>query len=178
MAEAICLNAKTQRPGVCNAAETLLFHKSTVASGLLVRVLRKLAEAGVEIRGCDVTRAAFDKAEAATEQDWHEEYLDLIVAVKVVDGLDAAIDHINHYGSKHTDAIVTGDLAAADRFVAAVDSADVMVNCSTRFSDGGQYGLGAEIGISTDKLHARGPMGADDLTTYKWVVRGNGQVRE
>ncbi len=177
MAEAICLNAKTQRPGVCNAAETLLFHKATVASGLLERVLRKLAAAGVEIRGCDVTRAAFEPAKAATEQDWHEEYLDLIVAVKVVDDAEAAIAHINRYGSKHTDAIVTGDLAAADRFVAAVDSADVMVNCSTRFSDGGQYGLGAEIGISTDKLHARGPMGADDLTTYKWVVRGNGQVR-
>jgi glutamate-5-semialdehyde dehydrogenase len=178
MAEAICLNAKTQRPGVCNAAETLLFHKATVASGLLARIVAKLADAGVEIRGCDVTRAAFDKAKPAVEQDWHEEYLDLIVAVKVVDDLDAAIEHINHYGSKHTDAIVTGDLAAADRFVAAVDSADVMVNCSTRFSDGGQYGLGAEIGISTDKLHARGPMGADDLTTYKWVVRGQGQIRQ
>lgn len=173
----ICVNAKTQRPGVCNAAETILFHRDSVSSGLLAQVCQALADKGVEIRGCDATRKAFAAAKPATDQDYFTEYLDLIVAVRVVDSLDAAIEHVNHYGSKHTDAIVTPDVRGADRFVAEVDSANVFVNISTRFSDGGEYGLGAEIGISTDKLHARGPMGAADLTTYKWVARGEGQLR-
>jgi len=177
MAMEICLNAKTQRPGVCNAAETILIHHEAAQRGLAKQLCGALAAQGVEIRGDDATRGYFQDAKIATEDDWGTEYLGLTVALRVVDTLEAAIDHINRYGSKHTDAIITTDIAAADRFVGAVDSANVMVNCSTRFSDGGQYGLGAEIGISTDKLHARGPMGAADLTTYKWVVRGNGQLR-
>ncbi len=178
MAQAICLNAKVQRPGVCNAAETILFHRTAAERGVLADTCAALADAGVEIRGDAETRRLFAGAESASDQDWGEEYLDLICAVGVVDDLDAAIDHIGRYGSKHTDAIVTSSVAAADTFLQRVDSANVFVNCSTRFSDGGEYGLGAEIGISTDKLHARGPMGAEDLTTYKWVVRGDGQVRE
>ena len=177
MAVEMCVNAKTQRPGVCNAAESILFHRDAAQGGLLKEVCQSLTGKGVEIRGDNETRRLFPDAKPATEEDWSAEYLDLIVAVGVVDGLDAAVDHINRYGSAHTDAIVTESLAAADTFVQRVDSANVFVNCSTRFSDGGQYGLGAEIGISTDKLHARGPMGADDLTTYKWVVRGKGQIR-
>ncbi|HOA75723.1 MAG TPA: glutamate-5-semialdehyde dehydrogenase [Phycisphaerae bacterium] len=176
LAESVVLNAKTQRPGVCNAAESLLFH-AEAASRLLVPVCRKLQAAGVEIRGCDRTRQLLADAKPATEDDWSREYLDLIISVKVVDSLEAAVEHINRYGSHHTDAILTHDVRAADAFVAGVDSGNVMVNCSTRFSDGGEYGLGAEIGISTDKLHARGPMGAADLTTYKWVVTGYGQLR-
>jgi glutamate-5-semialdehyde dehydrogenase len=177
MAVNICLNAKAQRPGVCNAAESLLFHKETVHTGLLKRVCEALSKAGVEIRGDKVVHATYPVAKKATEADWGAEYLELIVAVKVVDSLEEAVQHINKYGSKHTDAIVTNDIAAADAFVQQVDTANAFVNCSTRFSDGGEYGLGAEIGISTDKLHARGPMGAADLTTYKWVAYGNGQVR-
>jgi len=177
LAESIVLNAKTQRPGVCNAVETILFHKD-VASAMLPVVGRKLRDKGVEIRGCPVTCRLVPDAKPATEQDWATEYLDLIVAIKVVDSLEEAIEHINTFGSHHTDAILTRDIVAADRFVAAVDSGNVFVNCSTRFSDGGEYGLGAEIGISTDKLHARGPMGAEDLTTYKWIVRGEGQIRQ
>lgn len=177
MAVELAVNAKTQRPGVCNAVETVLVHRDAAESGLLARICETLAAKGVEVRGDTRTCAAFSGATTATEDDWHAEYLDLIVAVSVVDSLDAAVRHINTYGSRHTDAIVTRDVAAADRFVMAVDSADVFVNCSTRFSDGGQYGLGAEIGISTDKLHARGPMGAEDLTTYKWVAYGAGQTR-
>jgi glutamate-5-semialdehyde dehydrogenase len=177
MAEKICLNAKVQRPAVCNAAESILFHAAALPSGLLARICQALAAKNVEIRGCERTRQAFPAAKPATEQDWYTEYNDYIVAVKVVDDLDQAIAHINQYGSKHTDAIVTRDLPAAEAFVKRVDSANVMVNCSTRLSDGGVYGLGAEIGISTDKLHARGPMGAADLTTYKWVAYGNGQIR-
>ena len=178
MVRDIVVNAKTQRPGVCNAAETILFHKD--AGDLLVECCCALAAEGVELRVCDRTAKLLGgkvKTKPATEADWGTEYLDLIVAVKVVDTLGEATAHINRYGSKHTDAILTADTFAADAFVAQVDSADVMVNCSTRFSDGGEYGLGAEIGISTDKLHARGPMGAADLTTYKWVVRGHGQIR-
>ena len=178
MAVDICINAKTHRTGVCNAVETLLFHTDAAASGLLTRVCEALAGLGVEVRGDAQTQAVFAGAKTATEEDWATEYLDKIVAVRVVDSLDQAARHINHYGSKHTDAIVTNDLAAAERFVQVIDSANVFVNCSTRFSDGGQYGLGAEIGISTDKLHARGPMGADDLTTTKWVAYGSGQVRQ
>ncbi|MGB0767805.1 MAG: glutamate-5-semialdehyde dehydrogenase [Phycisphaeraceae bacterium] len=178
MAVDICLNAKTHRTGVCNAAETLLFHADAAASGTLAKVCHALAARGVEIRGDAQTQAVFAAAKTATDDDWSTEYLDKIVAVRVVDSLEQAARHINFYGSKHTDAIVTNDLAAADRFVKIVDTANAFVNCSTRFSDGGQYGLGAEIGISTDKLHARGPMGADDLTTTKWVAYGSGQTRD
>lgn len=177
MATDICLNAKTQRPGVCNACETILFHRDALERGLLADICRQLAHHGVSIRGDARTCAAFNQAQPATEEDWATEYLDLVIAVRVVDSLEGAVEHINHYSSKHTDAIVTNHVAAADRFVLCIDSANVFVNCSTRFSDGGQYGLGAEIGISTDKLHARGPMGASDLTTYKWVARGRGQIR-
>jgi len=176
MAEKIVLNAKLQRPGVCNAAETILFD-TAIADAFLPGICRKLIEGGCEIRGCDRTRERLPQAKPAAEQDWYAEYLDRIVAVRVVDGLEQAIDHINTYGSHHTDAIVTNDLQAAERFVTAVDSSSVMVNCSTRLSDGGVYGLGAEIGISTDKLHARGPMGAEDLTTYKYIVSGPGLIR-
>ncbi len=173
----ICVNAKVQKPSACNAVETILFHQQAVQRGLLRRVCDALVNKGVEIRGDEATHAVFSAAKNASEQDWYTEYLDLIVAVKVVDSLDQAIDHINVYGSHHTDAILTGDLKAADQFVQRVDAAGVFVNCSTRFADGGEYGLGAEIGISTDKLHARGPMGAADITTYKWVAYGTGQVR-
>jgi glutamate-5-semialdehyde dehydrogenase len=174
----VCLNAKTGYPGggVCNAAEKIIFHRN--AAALLPKVCADLATAGVEIRGDEQTRKLFPAAKPATAEDWPLEYLSLIIAIKVVDSLDAAIDHINEFGSHHTDAILTDDSAAADRFIAGVDSASIMINASTRFSDGGEYGLGAELGISTDKLHARGPMGAADLTTYKWVVRGKGHVRK
>jgi glutamate-5-semialdehyde dehydrogenase len=177
MALEICINAKTQRTGVCNAAETFLFHKDTLASGLLKKVCEALAAKNCEIRADDRTRAIYPAARPATQADWGAEYLDLIVAIKVVDSLDDAVDHINKFGSKHTDAIVTRSLDAADRFVLTVDTANAFVNASTRLSDGGEYGLGAEIGISTDKLHSRGPMGAQDLTTYKWVGYGNGTLR-
>jgi len=177
MAERIVLNAKCQYPAVCNAMETLLVD-AAVAKEFLPRAAKKLTDAGVELRGCEKSRKLVKEMKQATEDDWRKEYLDLILAVKVVDSLDAAIEHINTYGSKHTDAIVTRSIAAAERFAAGVDSSSVMVNASTRLSDGGVYGLGAEIGISTDKLHARGPMGAEDLTTYKWIVTGQGHVRE
>jgi len=177
MAVNICDNAKTQRVSVCNSAETILVHRDHVRTGVLDRICKRLTEKGVHIRGDEAVRDICAAAAPASDADWSTEYLDLIVAMKVVDSLDDAIDHINTYGSKHTDAIVTTDVDAADRFALEVDSADVFINCSTRFSDGGEYGLGAEIGISTDKLHARGPMGARDMTTYKWIARGNGQVR-
>ncbi|MEX0887596.1 MAG: glutamate-5-semialdehyde dehydrogenase [Phycisphaeraceae bacterium] len=177
MAVALAVNAKTQRTGVCNAAETLLVHADAAERGLLATLCGELAQRGVEIRGDAATCGLYPQAKPADEADWATEYLDSIIAVRVVAGLDEAVEHINRYGSKHTDAIVTERLAAADAFVRRVDSANVFVNCSTRFSDGFQYGLGAEIGISTDKLHARGPMGADDLTTCKWVAYGSGQVR-
>ncbi|WP_025321282.1 glutamate-5-semialdehyde dehydrogenase [Deferrisoma camini] len=176
-AERIVLNAKCQRPGVCNALETLLVHRD-VAEAFLPRVGASLGEAGVEIRGCPQTRRWIPEAREATEDDWHAEYLDLILAVRVVDGLDAAIDHIDRYSSLHTEAIVTRDYANAQRFVREVNSSVVAVNASTRFSDGQQLGLGAEIGISTTKLHAFGPMGVVDLTTTKFVIFGEGQVRE
>lgn len=172
----VCINAKVQRPGVCNAAEKLLFHKD-VATSLLPMVCKALVDKGVEIRGCERTRFLFNGTNPATEEDWYKEYLDLVVAVRVVDSLGEAIEHINTFGSHHTDAILTLNLPAADQFVAGVDSASVMVNATTRLSDGGVYGLGAEVGISTDKLHARGPMGAADLTTYKYVVRGDWHLR-
>ena len=177
MALDICVNAKTQYTAVCNAAESILIHTDAAGRGLLERICRALADKGCRIRGDEATQRLFPAAEAANESDWSAEYLDLIVAMRVVANVEQAIDHINRYGSKHTDAIVTHSVPAADAFVQGVDSANVFVNCSTRFSDGGEYGLGAEIGISTDKLHARGPMGAADLTTYKWVVRGSGQLK-
>jgi glutamate-5-semialdehyde dehydrogenase len=176
MAEAICFNAKVQRPSTCNAMETMLIHKD-VAARFLPRIGRRLAEAGVEIRGCDRTRRLWPSAKPAAEDDWYAEYLDLILAVRVVDSLQEAIDHIAEYGSNHTDAIVSEDLRHVQQFIRDVDSSSVMVNTTTRFSDGGEYGLGAEVGISTDKLHARGPMGCRDLTTYKWLVFGTGQLR-
>jgi glutamate-5-semialdehyde dehydrogenase len=174
----ICVNAKTSYPGgaVCNAVETLLFHKDA-APKLLAQVCEALAAKGVEIRGDEATRKLYPATKNATEQDWGTEYLAFIVAVKVVDSLDAAVEHINQYGSHHTDAILSCSIRAIEQFAARVDSASVMINASTRFADGGEYGLGAEIGISTDKLHARGPMGASDLTTYKWIVIGDGHVR-
>jgi glutamate-5-semialdehyde dehydrogenase len=172
----IVVNAKTQRPGVCNAAETLLVHRSA-AGAFLPRAIDALLAAGVELRGDEATRKISSQVEPATEEDWYAEYLDLILAIKVVDSLDDAIDHVNTYGSNHTDAIVTEDYAAARRFAAEVDSACVMVNASTRFADGGEFGFGAEIGISNQKLHARGPMALAELTSYKYLVEGEGQVR-
>lgn len=175
-AERIVVNAKAQRPGVCNAAETLLIHR-TQAERMTPRLCAALAAAGVEVRGDEAVRRLFPGAKPATEEDWATEYLDLIIAVRVVDSLEEACAHIARYGSEHTEAIVTASHEAAERFVSLVDSASVMVNCSTRFADGGEYGLGAEIGISTGRLHARGPMGAEDLTTVQWVARGSGHIR-
>jgi glutamate-5-semialdehyde dehydrogenase len=177
MAESIVMNAKCQRPGVCNAMETLLVD-AAVAEEFLLGISRKLVDAGVELRGCEKSKECVGDMVAASDEDWFTEYVDLILAVKVVGSLEEAVAHINTYGSGHTDAIVTTDVASAERFVAMVDSSSVMGNASTRFSEGGEYGLGAEVGISTDKLHARGPMGAEDLTTYKWIVTGNGHIRE
>jgi glutamate-5-semialdehyde dehydrogenase len=176
MAERIVVNAKTQRPGVCNAMETMLVHEA-VAAEFLPRAARALGERGVTLRGCERTREIVPGIEAATEQDWYEEYLDLILAVRVVSSLDEAMGHINTYGSRHSEAIVTADLDAARRFTTEVDAADVYVNASTRFTDGGQFGLGAEIGISTQKLHARGPMSLRELTSTKFIIYGDGQVR-
>ena len=172
----ICLNAKTHRYGVCNAMETLLVD-APVAAEFLPKVAALYAEKGVELRGCAQTLAILPTATAATEQDWYEEYLAPILAIKVLDGLDAAIEHINHYGSHHTDVIVTENFSTARRFLNEVDSSSVMVNASSRFADGFEYGLGAEIGISTDKIHARGPVGLEGLTSQKWVVLGDGQIR-
>ena len=172
----ILLNAKIHRPSVCNAAETLLVHRGA-AEAFLPKAIAALLDAGVELRGDDKTRSYNDKVKPATEDDWYAEYLDLILAIRVVDSLGDAIEHVNKYGSNHTDAIVTEDYAAARRFTAEVDSACVMVNASTRFADGGEFGFGAEIGISNQKLHARGPMGLAELTSYKYVVEGEGQVR-
>ena len=177
MAEAISVNAKMQRAAVCNAMETLLVH-ADVAEEFLPRVCAALAKAGCELRGCDRSRAVVSDMKAATEEDWSEEYNDLILSVKVVDSLEDAVEHIARYGSKHSDAIVTRDLNAARAFTAAVDSSAVFVNASTRFNDGGEFGMGAEIGISTDKLHARGPMALPELTSYKYIVTGDGQIRE
>jgi glutamate-5-semialdehyde dehydrogenase len=176
MALAIVLNAKTQRPSVCNAAETLLVHRD-VADAFLPRALRALADAGVTVHG-DATAAGYGAVVPATEDDWSTEYLSLDLAVAVVADLDAAIGHIRRYSSGHSEAIVTGSQAAARAFVARVDAAAVLVNASTRFTDGGEFGFGAEIGISTQKLHARGPMGLPELTSTKYVVVGDGHVRE
>ncbi len=176
MAVNICLNAKTQRPGVCNALETLLVHQD-IAGTFLPLVANKLKKAGVVIRGCEKTKSILKKIEKADEQDWYAEYLDLILAVKVVANMDEAIAHIEKYGSLHTESIVTDDYANSQRFLNEVNSSTVLVNASTRFSDGFELGLGAEIGISTTKLHAFGPMGLEELTTAKFIIYGNGQVR-
>lgn len=173
----IVINAKCQRPAVCNAVETLLVHEA-VAQEFLPKVGEALREQGVTLYGCPITRSILPWAGEATEEDWHKEYLDLQMAVKVVVNLDEAIDHINTYGTKHSEAILTQDYEAARRFSEEVDAAALYVNASTRFTDGGEYGLGAEIGISTQKLHARGPMGLTELTTVKYVVYGDGQVRK
>ena len=177
MAQTIAFNAKCQRPATCNAMETLLVHEK-VAPTFLPAITKRLQEAKVEVRGDEPARAIVPGLAPATEEDWTTEYLDLILSVKVVRSLDEAIAHIGRYGSSHSDAIVTGDDAHAKRFVQEVDSAAVYVNASTRFTDGFQFGLGAEIGISTDRLHARGPMGLEELATYKYVVFGTGQIRE
>jgi glutamate-5-semialdehyde dehydrogenase len=176
MAASICMNAKLQRPGVCNAMETMLVHKD-VAEAFLPAITEALIDGGCELRGCPRTQAIIDCV-PATDEDWVTEYLDKILAIRVVDSLQEAIDHINLYGSHHSDAIVTEGYAAAERFLDDVDSATVYVNASTRFTDGYEFGLGAEIGISTNKLHCRGPMALKELTSLKYVIRGTGQIRE
>lgn len=177
MAQNICYNAKVQRPGVCNAMESLLVHKD-VASRFLPGMINKFKQAGVEIRGCPITQKIVKGIKKAIEKDYHTEYLDLILSVKVVEDLNAAIRHINYYGSHHSDSIVSDNYENALEFLRQVDSACVYVNASTRFTDGYQFGMGAEIGISTDKLHCRGPMALEELTTYKYAVFGSGQVRK
>ncbi len=178
MAEKICFNAKVQRPGVCNAMESMLVHRDCAAR-FLPGMLKVFKDAGVQIRGCPITqKIAKVKIKRASEKDYRTEYLDLILSVKVVSSLDEAIMHINTYGSHHSDTIVTDDQNNAQEFLKKVDSACVYVNASTRFTDGNQFGMGAEIGISTDKLHARGPMALEELTTYKYVIFGNGQIRQ
>jgi glutamate-5-semialdehyde dehydrogenase len=176
MAVKLAVDAKTQKCGVCNALETLLVHES-VAAKFLPMVAAALRAKNVELRGCEKTRAILDDCIPATEVDWDTEYLDLILSIKVVSSIDEAIDHINTHGSHHTDTIVTADQASAERFLRSVDSACVFHNVSNRFADGGEFGFGAEIGISTDKLHARGPMGLRELTSYQYRVRGNGQTK-
>ncbi|MFZ2655837.1 MAG: glutamate-5-semialdehyde dehydrogenase [Victivallales bacterium] len=177
MALKIVENAKCQRPGVCNAAETLLIHKS-IAAKFAPKMAAILKKRGVEMRGDNEFRKLVPDAKAASEEDWTTEYLDLILSIRIVPDLGAAIEHINFYGSKHSDAIVTKNQVSAKRFLSEVDSAAVYVNASTRFTDGGEFGMGAEIGISTDKLHARGPMGLAELTSYKYIIYGNGQCRK
>jgi glutamate-5-semialdehyde dehydrogenase len=177
MAERICLNAKIQRPSVCNAMETLLVHEA-IASEFLPPLIAKYREAGVEIRGCDRTCALVPGIKKANEEDWTTEYLDLILAVRVVKDIDQAIAHIEQYGSEHTESIITRDYRRSREFIERVNSSAVMVNASTRFNDGGELGLGAEIGISTSKIHAFGPMGLEELTTTKFIVFGDGQIRE
>lgn len=175
-AVAITENAKCQRPGVCNAVETLLVHRA-IAPRFLSLLAAMAQERGVELRGCTAARAVVPAMQPATEDDWYEEYLNLTLAVRVVDDLESAIAHINHYGSHHSDAILTSDNSNGERFLKAIDSSSVYVNASTRFTDGAEFGMGAEMGISTDKLHARGPMGLEELTTYKYLIRGSGQIR-
>lgn len=176
MAKTICYNAKVQYPAVCNAMETMLVH-GDIAEAFLPDMCRMLQEAGVELRGCEKTRDICEGVKEATEDDWKAEYLDLILAVRVVESLDEALEHIAAYGTRHSEAIVTGDYFAAQRFLTAVDAAAVYVNASTRFTDGGEFGLGAEMGISTDKFHARGPCGLEELCSYKWIICGDGQIR-
>jgi glutamate-5-semialdehyde dehydrogenase len=174
MALKVVYNAKVQRPGTCNALETLLVHEK-VSKGFLTLLKQKFDN--VRLKGCERTRKIISGIDTATEEDYYAEYLDLVLAIRVVDSMDDAIDHIEKYGSNHTDGIISHNIQKIQKFVEMVDSAVVTVNSSTRLSDGGVFGLGAEIGISTDKLHARGPMGIRDLTTYKWVVRGDGDIR-
>ncbi|MFD2256052.1 glutamate-5-semialdehyde dehydrogenase [Luteolibacter algae] len=176
MAVALTVDSKTQKPGVCNALETLLIEKS-IAADFLPKAAMALREKSVELRGDEASRAILPDLIPATEEDWGTEYLEKILSIKIVDGIDEAIEHINSYGSHHTDCIVTTDTDEAEKFLRAIDSACVMHNCSTRFADGGEFGFGAEIGISTDKLHARGPMGLRELTSYQYRVRGEGQVK-
>jgi glutamate-5-semialdehyde dehydrogenase len=177
MASRVCLNAKVQRPGVCNAMETLLVHER-VASRFLPKVAKVFQKAGVELRGCSQTKKVLSHIKQAREEDWSQEYLDLILSIKVVKGIEEAIEHIVRYGSSHTEAIITSDYRNAQRFLKEVNSSCVLVNASTRFNDGFELGLGAEIGISTSKLHAFGPMGLEELTTTKFIVYGEGQVRK
>ena len=177
MAERVCMNAKVQRPSVCNAMETLLVHES-IAPKFLPTMIAKFQQAGVEIRGCKETRALVPSIKAASDEDWTTEYLDLVLSVRVVKDMNGAIEHIEQYGSQHTETILTSDYAKARQFVNRVNSSAVLVNASTRFNDGGELGLGAEIGISTSKVHAFGPMGLEELTTTKFVVFGDGQIRE
>ncbi len=176
-AKEVVFNAKVQRPGVCNSVETLLVHEA-VAAAWLPKMLGAISEVGVRLKGCERTRAVFPKADVATEADWETEYLGLELAVRVIDSLDEAITHINRYGTQHSEAILTGSAENAARFQDEVDAAAVYVNASTRFTDGFEFGFGAEIGISTQKLHARGPMGLAEITTYKYLLDGWGQVRE
>ncbi|MDD3800935.1 MAG: glutamate-5-semialdehyde dehydrogenase [Desulfuromonas thiophila] len=176
MASRICLNAKVQRPGVCNAMETLLIHKD-IAETFVPRIAREMHQHGVLLRGCPVCQSLSDRIEPASDADWDTEYLDLVLSLKVVEDINEAISHIRRHGSLHTEVIVTNDYANAQHFVRAVNSSVIMINASSRFSDGNQLGLGAEIGISTTKLHAFGPMGLEDLTTRKFIVFGDGQVR-
>jgi glutamate-5-semialdehyde dehydrogenase len=176
MAKSIVLNAKMRRTGVCGAAETLLVDRAAALTHLKPLV-QMLLDAGCEVRGDDAIRAANARVKAAKEEDWSAEYLDAVIAAAVVDGVDAAIAHIERYGSHHTDAIVTDDAAAAEKFLSKVDSAIVLHNASTQFADGGEFGFGAEIGIATGRLHARGPVGVEQLTTFKYRIRGSGQIR-
>lgn len=176
MAKEIALNAKIQRPGVCNAMETLLIDKD-LPDSFITELLEAFISHDVELHGCEETCKFDNRVKPAAKEDWGAEYLNLTLAVRIVDGLDAVVRHIAKYGSGHTESIITRNRETGEEFLKRVDSSSVMINASTRFSDGGEYGLGAEIGISTDKLHARGPMGLEELTTYKWVVRGNGQIR-
>ncbi len=176
-AERVVVNAKAQRPGVCNAMETLLLDKG-LKDAAVKRILDSLLEHNVELRGDAATRSIHASVRPATEEDWDEEYLDLILAVRIVDGVAGAVDHINRHGTGHTDAVLAKSPKVQKAFLAGVDSSSLMVNASTRFADGAEYGLGAEVGISTDKLHARGPMGLESLTTYRWIVEGQGHVRK
>ena len=177
MGKKICMNAKVQRPGVCNAMETLLVHEN-IAEKFLPEMAEEFTKAKVELRGCEKTLKVLKNIKAATEEDWDTEYVDLILSIKVVKSVEEAISHINRYGSKHSDAIITNSYENSKRFTNAVDSATVYVNASTRFTDGGCFGFGAEIGISTNKIHARGPFALEELTTYKYIIEGEGQIRE
>ncbi|HKI52463.1 MAG TPA: glutamate-5-semialdehyde dehydrogenase, partial [Geothermobacteraceae bacterium] len=176
MAEKIAINAKVQRPGVCNAMETLLIHKD-IAEVFVPQITNALQQLGVRLKGCETVREFAPEVEVATEEDWYAEYLELTLAIRVVEDLEQAVDHINTYGSLHTEVIVTRDYQNSQKFIRQVNSSVVMVNASSRFSDGNQLGLGAEIGISTTKLHSFGPMGLEDLTTRKYIVFGEGQIR-
>ena len=177
MAKEVCLNAKLQRPGTCNAMETMLVHES-IAKIFLPDICRSMSDSGVELRGCEKSRKIMPEIKQATEEDWSTEYLEKILSVKIVASIDDAIRHISTYGSSHSDAIITEDKSNAKKFTDEVDSAAVYVNASTRFTDGFEFGMGAEIGISTDKLHARGPMGLNELTSYKYIIHGTGQIRK